>query len=78
MKIVCLLMSHSYRMIIFFLYLFISDYNYSLIKKIFTMEINDQNLDALATYLRKTLSPNGDERAEGKLTSFKSILFFFY
>jgi hypothetical protein len=31
------------------------------------MEINDQNLEALATYLRKTLSPNGDERAEGKL-----------
>ncbi len=29
------------------------------------MEINDQNLDALATYLRKTLSPDGDERAEG-------------
>jgi hypothetical protein len=29
------------------------------------MEINDQNLEALATYLRKTLSPNGDERSEG-------------
>jgi exportin-2 (importin alpha re-exporter) len=31
------------------------------------MEINDQNLDALATYLRKTLSVNGDERAEGSI-----------
>jgi hypothetical protein len=30
------------------------------------MEINEQNLEALSTYLRKTLSPNGDERAEGK------------
>ena len=30
------------------------------------MEVNDQNLEALATYLRKTLSPNGDERAGGK------------
>jgi len=29
------------------------------------MEINDQNLEALATYLRKTLSINSDERAEG-------------
>ncbi len=29
------------------------------------MEINEQNLEALASYLRKTLSPNGDERAEG-------------
>ena len=29
------------------------------------MEINDQNLEALASYLRKTLSPNGDERADG-------------
>jgi hypothetical protein len=29
------------------------------------METNDQNLEALASYLRKTLSPNGDERAEG-------------
>jgi hypothetical protein len=34
------------------------------------MEINDQNLEALATYLRKTLSPNGDERAEGKIRIF--------
>ena len=33
------------------------------------MEINDQNLEALASYLRKTLSPNGDERIEGKITS---------
>ena len=31
------------------------------------MELNDQNLDALATYLRKTLSPNADERIEGKI-----------
>ena len=30
------------------------------------MEINEQNLEALSTYLRKTLSPNGDERSEGK------------
>lgn len=30
------------------------------------MEINDQNLDALATYLRKTLSSNANERLEGK------------
>ena len=29
------------------------------------MEINEQNLEALASYLRKTLSPNGDERADG-------------
>ncbi len=35
------------------------------------MEINDQNLEALATYLRKTLSPNGDERAEGKIRNFQ-------
>ncbi|CAF3340597.1 unnamed protein product [Rotaria socialis] len=32
------------------------------------MEINDQNLEALANYLRKTLSPNGDERAEAEKT----------
>ncbi len=30
------------------------------------MEINEQNLEALSTYLRKTLSPNGNERSEGK------------
>lgn len=30
------------------------------------MEINEQNLDSLSAYLRKTFSPNGDERAEGK------------
>ncbi len=30
------------------------------------MEINEQNLEELSTYLRKTLSPNGDERLEGK------------
>jgi hypothetical protein len=30
------------------------------------MEINEQNLEALSTYLRKTLSSNGNERAEGK------------
>jgi hypothetical protein len=35
------------------------------------MEINDQNLEALATYLRKTLSPNGDERADGKKKYFR-------
>ncbi|CAF0901978.1 unnamed protein product [Adineta ricciae] len=32
------------------------------------MEINEQNLEALATHLRKTLSPNGDERAEAERT----------
>ncbi|CAF4164144.1 unnamed protein product [Rotaria sp. Silwood2] len=32
------------------------------------MEINEQNLEALATYLRKTLSSNGDERAEAEKT----------
>ena len=30
------------------------------------MELNDQNLEALSTYLRQTLSPNGDERAGGR------------
>jgi hypothetical protein len=30
------------------------------------MEITEQNLEALATYLRKTLSPNSNERSEGK------------
>jgi hypothetical protein len=39
------------------------------------MEINDQNLEALATYLRKTLSPNGDERSEGKYL-WTEVLFF--
>lgn len=34
------------------------------------MDINDQNLEGLATYLRKTLSPNGDERNEGKKSNF--------
>ena len=29
------------------------------------MEINEQNLETLATYLRKTLSINSDERVEG-------------
>ncbi|CAF5140310.1 unnamed protein product, partial [Rotaria sp. Silwood1] len=28
------------------------------------MEINEQNLEALSTYLRKTLSANADERLE--------------
>lgn len=32
------------------------------------MELNEQNLEALSTYLRKTLSPNGDERSEGKIS----------
>lgn len=30
------------------------------------MEINEQNLEAVATCLQKTLSPNGNERSEGK------------
>jgi hypothetical protein len=30
------------------------------------MEINEQNLEILSTYLRKTLSLNGNERSEGK------------
>jgi hypothetical protein len=43
------------------------------------MEINDQNLEALGTYLRKVLSPNGDERGEGNYNLFYSkILFFFF
>ena len=37
------------------------------------MELNDQNLEALSTYLRKTLSPNGDERAEGTIRISISI-----
>jgi len=40
------------------------------------MEINEQNLEALATYLRKTLSPNSNERSEGK--SLKSNLLEFF
>jgi len=32
------------------------------------MEINDQNLDALSTYLRQTLSPNANERSEAEKT----------
>ncbi|CAF0997607.1 unnamed protein product [Adineta ricciae] len=32
------------------------------------MEINEQNLEALSTYLRKTLSPNGNERTEAEKT----------
>lgn len=36
------------------------------------MEVNEQNLEALATYLRKTLSINGEERGEGwSLNSIK-------
>lgn len=31
------------------------------------MELNEQNLELLSTYLRKTFSPNGDERSEGKI-----------
>jgi len=30
------------------------------------MEINEQNLEILSTYLRKTLSSNGNERSEGR------------
>lgn len=29
------------------------------------MEITEQNLDALSSYLRKTLSTNANERSEG-------------
>ncbi|CAF0730448.1 unnamed protein product [Adineta steineri] len=32
------------------------------------MEINEQNLEALSTYLRKTLSPNANERTEAEKT----------
>jgi hypothetical protein len=42
------------------------------------MEINDRNLEALATYLRKTLSPNGDERAEGKINIFQFKIEFHF
>ena len=35
------------------------------------MEINEQNLEALSTYLRKTLSANGNERTEGKYSLIK-------
>jgi hypothetical protein len=42
------------------------------------MEINEQNLEALSSYLRKTLSPNGEERSEGKkLHEFSSKKFSF-
>ena len=36
------------------------------------MEINEQNLEGLSTYLRKTLSPNATERTEGKTIDIKS------
>ena len=40
------------------------------------MEITEQNLEALSTYLRKTLSPKADERSEGKFLVRKIFLYF--
>ena len=37
-----------------------------------TMEMNEQNLQALCTYLRQTLSVNATERSEGKLVVHSS------